>query len=311
MILARPLPAIAQQAGKVYRIGFLSATTVPDLVQAFRQGLRERGWIEGQNFALENRSADAKFEQVPELAADLVRRNVDIIVISATAMPYLRQSTAHVPIVFVIADDPVTAGYVVSLARPGGRMTGLTSLNLDLDGKRLEILKAAFPGVSRVGVFSSRHDGNRGERLAATQRAARSLGLQLTILEVPTPDLFSGAFDAASRAGVGACMVLGSPIFRVLQGQIAELGRTKRMPVVSAWRELPDAGGLMSYGTSVPAMFYRAAAYVDRILKGASPGDLPVEQAAQFELVVNLKTAKTLGLTIPPTLLLRADQVIE
>jgi len=310
-VVAAPLVAGAQQAGKVYRIGFLSGTTGPELVEAFRQGLRERGWIEGQNFGLEHRSAESRFERVPELAAELVRHNVDVIVVSATAVTYLRQATAQIPVVFVIADDPVAAGYVASLARPGGRMTGLTSLNIDLDGKRLEILKAALPRVSRVGVLSTPHDRARSDRVAATERAARSLGLHVTTVDVPSADLLSGAFDAARRARVGAIMVLGSPTFRALQGQIADVGRNKRIPVISAWRELPDAGGLMSYGTSVSAMFRRAATHVDRILKGASPGELPVEQATQFELVINLKTAKALGLTIPPSLLLRADQVIE
>ena len=311
-LLAAPLAAEAQQAGTVYRIGFLSGTTVPETPAArYGRGLSERAWVEGQHFTLEHRSAESKFHEVPELAADLARRHVDVIVVSATAIGYLKQATANIPVVFVIADDPVTAGYVVSLARPGGRMTGLTSLNVDLDGKRLEILKGAFPGVSRVGVLSSSHDRARSERVAVTERAARSLGMQLMILDVPGPTLLPGAFDAASRARVGACMVLGSPIFRTLQGQIAALGKSKRIPVVSAWRELPEAGGLMSYGTSVSAMFRRAAGYVERILKGASPGDLPVEQATQFELVINLKTAKALGLTIPPSLLQRADHVIE
>jgi putative ABC transport system substrate-binding protein len=309
--VGRPLAARAQQAGSMHHVGFLSATTVPDLLQALRQGLRERGWIEGQNFSLDDRSAEAKFDQLPEMAADMVRRKVDVIVVSATAIPYIRQATGHVPIVFVIADDPVAAGYVVSLARPRGRMTGLTSLNIELDGKRLEILKAGLPGVTRVGVLATPHDPARSARLAATERAARSMGTKLTIFDVRSAETLPGIFDAAGRAGVGACMVLGSPVFRVWQGQIADLGRNKGIPVVSAWRELPDAGGLMSYGTSVPAMFHRAATYVDRILKGADPGALPVEQAAQFELVVNVKTAKTLGLTIPRSLLVRADHVIE
>ena len=305
------IAAEAQEAGKVYRIGFLSATAVPDLLQALRLGLRERGWIEGKNFLLEYRSADARYEQVPELAAELVRRNVDLIVVSATAIPYLRQATAQVPVIFVIADDPVIAGYVASLARPGGRMTGLTSLNIDLDGKRLEILKAALPQLNRIGVFSTPHDPARRERLAATERAAQSLGVQITVHDVAVADVLPETFAAVGRARAGACMILGSPIFRAWQGRIAELARRKRMPVVSAWRELPHAGGLLSYGTSVPAMFRRAAAYVDRILKGASPSDLPVEQATQFEFVINLKTAKALGLTIPPSMILRADHVIE
>jgi putative ABC transport system substrate-binding protein len=310
-LLAAPLAAGAQQAGKVYRVGFLGGTTVPELVEALRQGLRELSWTEGQNFLIEYRSVDSKLEKVSEVAAELVRRNVDIILVAGTALPYVKQATGNVPVVFVTADDPVSAGYVASFARPGGRMTGLTSLNVGLDAKRLEILKAALPGVGRVGVLSTPHDRARSERVAATERAARSLGLQVTILEVPRADLLHGVFDAASRARVGALMVLGSPVLFVLQGQIVDLASKIRLPVISAWRELPDAGGLMSYGTSVLAMYRRVATHVDRILKGANPGDLPVEQATTFEFVINLKTAKALGLTIPPSVLLRADQVIE
>jgi putative ABC transport system substrate-binding protein len=309
--IAAPVGAEAQQAGKVRRIGFLGGTTVPELVEALRQGLRELGWMEGPHFVLEYRSANSKLEKVSELAAELVRSNVDVILVAGTALPYVKQATGNVPVVFVTADDPVSAGYVASFARPGGRMTGLTSLNVGLDAKRLEILKAALPGVGRVGVLSTPHDRARSERVAATERAARYMGLQVMILEVPRADLLHGAFDAASRARVGALMVLGSPVLFVLQGQIVDLARKIRLPVVSARRELPDAGGLMSYGTSVLAMYRRAATHVDRILKGANPGGLPVEQASTFEFVINMKTAKALGLTIPPSLLLRADQVIE
>ena len=309
--LTVPLAAGAQQAGKLWRIGFLAGTTVPELVEALRQGLRELGLTEGQHFVLEYRSADSKLEKVSGLAAELVRRNVDVILVAGTALPYLKQATGNVPVVFVTADDPVSAGYVRSFARPGGRMTGLTSLNVGLDAKRLEILKATLPGVGRVGVLSAPDDRARTERVAATERAARSMGLQVTVLEVPRADLLPGAFDAASHARVDALMVLGSPVLFVLQGRIVDLARKIRLPVISAWRELPDAGGLMSYGTSVLAMYRRAATHVDRILKGANPGDLPVEQATTFELVINLKTAKALGLTIPPSLLARADQVIE
>jgi putative ABC transport system substrate-binding protein len=310
-LLAAPLAAGAQQAGKVYRVGFLGGTTVPELVEALRQGLRELSWTEGQNFLIEYRSVDSKLEKVSEVAAELVRRNVDIILVAGTALPYVKQATGNVPVVFVTADDPVSAGYVASLARPGGRMTGLTSLNVGLDAKRLEILKTALPGVGRVGVLSTPHDRAHSERVAATERAARFMGLQLKILEVPRADLLQGAFDAASRARIGALMVLGSPVLFVLQGQIVDLARKIRLPVISAWRELPDAGGLMSYGTNVLAMYRRAATYVDKILKGAKPAELSVEQATKFELVINLKTAKALGLAIPPSLLLRADQVIE
>jgi putative tryptophan/tyrosine transport system substrate-binding protein len=301
----------AQQMGKMYRIGFLSGTTVLDLLEALRQGLREAGWVEGQNFLFEYRSAESRFEIIPELAAELTRRPVDVIVVAGTALPYVKQRTGNVPVVFVIADDPVSAGYVANLARPAGRMTGLTSLNVDLDAKRLEIVKAALPGATRVGVLSTPHDRAYRERLSAAERGARSMNLELKVLDVPRVDLLAGAFGAASSARLEALMVLGSPPLFVFQREIASLATKARLPVISAWRALPDAGGLMSYGTNVPAMYGRAALYVDRILKGANPGNLPIEQATTFELVINLKTAKALGLTIPPSLLARADQVIE
>ena len=307
--LAAPLAAEAQQVGKVHRVVFLTALAVPDLVDALRQGLRELGWIEGQNYVLEVRSATE--EKMPGLAVELARTNPDVIVVTATAMPYLGQTAANVPVVFGIGDDPVQAGYVASLARPGGHITGLTSLNIGLDAKRLEILKAALPGVRHIAVLSARQDRAHAERVAAIERSARTFGFQLKIVEASNAEGLPEAFEAANRARVGALMVLGAPLLRSYQREIVVLGAKARLPVISAWRELPEAGGLMSYGTSVPAMFRRAAIYVDRILKGAKPADLPVEQATTFELVINLKTAKALGLTIPPSLLARADQVIE
>ena len=309
-VLAAPFRVEAQQGGKVYRIVFLTVLAVPDLLEALRQGLRELGWSEGQSFVLEERRSNTD-EDVPAQAAELARGNVDVIVITANAVPYLGQAAANIPVVFAIGDDPVRAGYVASLARPGGHMTGLTSLNIGLDAKRLEILKAALPGVRHVGVLTTRHDPAYAERIAAIEHSARTLGLQLKIVEAWNAERLPEAFDAANRARVGALMVLGAPVLRSYQREIVAQGAKVRLPVISAWRELPDAGGLMSYGTSVPAMFRRAATYVDRILKGAKPSDLPVEQATTFELVINMKTAKALGLTIPPSVLLRADQVLE
>ncbi len=308
-LLAVPLAAEAQQTGKVYRVVFLTLLRVPDLVEALRQGLRELGWTEGETFVLEVRSTTE--ENIPSLADELARSNVDVIVITATAIPYLGNAAANTPVVFGISDDPIRAGYVASLAKPGGHMTGLTSLNIGLDAKRLEILKAALPRVHHVGALMTRHDPAYAERVAALEHSARALGLQIKRLEASNAEELPEAFDAASRAHVGAVMVLGVPVLRSYQRQIVALGAKARLPVISAWRQLPDAGGLMSYGTNVPAMFRRAATYVDRILKGARPADLPVEQATTFELVINLKTAKALGLTIPPLLLQRADQVIE
>ena len=308
-VVARPAGADAQQAGKRHRVVFLTVLPVPALADALRQGLRELGWLENHNYVLDMRSAiDA---EIRGLAAELARSQPDVIVVTATAMPYLGQATANVPVVFVIGEDPVQFGYVASLARPGGPMTGLTSLNIGLESKRLEILRDALPGVRHVAVLSTRQDRAHPQRIAEIERAARSLGLQLTIVEASNAERLPQAFEAANRAHVEALMVSGAPQLRSYQEEIVVLGRRTRLPVISPWRELPDRGGLMSYGTNVPAMFRRAASYVDRILKGANPGGLPVEQATTFELVINLKTAKGLGLAIPPSLLARADQVIQ
>ena len=288
--LTAPLAAEAQQAGKVWRIGFLGGTTVPELVEAVRQGLRELRWTEGQHFVLEYRSADSKLEKISELAADLVRRNVDVIVVAGTALPYAKQATGNVPVVFVTADDPVSAGYVASFARPGGRMTGLTSLNVSLDAKRLEILKAALPGVGRVGVLSTPTTARAASawRLPSGPLAPwgfRSRSLRCRRRSAPRRVRRCQPRPRRRPHGVGVASLF------VLQGQIVDLARRIRLRVL--------------------AMYRRAATHVDRILKGANPGDLPVEQASTFEFVINLKAAKGLGLTIPPSLLLRADQVID
>jgi ABC-type uncharacterized transport system substrate-binding protein len=308
--LAAPIAAGAQKAERPHRVGFLTGPTGTGTTffDAFRQGLQELGWKEGQNIALEYRVTQS--EQMPKVAEEMVRTQ-DLIVLTATAIQRARQATATVPVVFVIADDPVGAGFVSSLARPGGLMTGLTSLNVDLDAKRLEILKLTLPSVARVGVLSTSLDPTSRKRIAVAEQGARTLGLKLEIFDVPSADRLPGAFDQANRARVGALMVLGSPLLLTHQARIVELAAKARLPVISAWREFPNGGGLISYGTNVAAMFRRAAMFVDRILKGARPADLPVEQATTFELVVNLTTAKTLGLTIPQPLLLRADQVIE
>jgi len=307
--LVSPLGVRAQQGRKLHRVVFLTVLPVPAFVDALRQGLHELGWLEDQNYVLEVRSATD--DKIRELASELARSHSDVIVVTATALPYLGHATANVPVVFVIGEDPVRFGYVASLARPGGPMTGLTSLNIGLEAKRLEILKAALPGVRHVAVLSTRQDRAHLQRVAEIERAARSLGFQLTIVEASNAEGLPQAFEAASRANVGALMVSGAPHLRSYQEEIVVLGARRRLPVISPWREFPDRGGLMSYGTSVPGMFRRAATYVDRILKGANPSGLPVEQATTFELVMNLRTAKTLGLTIPPSLLARADQVIE
>jgi putative tryptophan/tyrosine transport system substrate-binding protein len=313
-LLAAPLAAEAQQAARVFRIGYLTGNSIEKdkgLGSAFQQGLAELGYGEGKNVVVEARYAAGHFERILAQAAELVQSKVDVIVVSATAIQEARAALAGVPTVFVIADDPVTAGFVASVARPAGHMTGLTSLNVDLDGKRLEILKAALPAVRRVGLLSTPQDRAQRERAAAAERAAHFLGLQLRFFQVSSMDQLPQVIDAVTQSRIEALMVLGSPVFRGYQAQTAQLVAKTRLPVVSAWREFPEAGGLLSYGTSVPAMFRRAAVFVDKILKGAKPADLPVEEPTRFELVINLKRAKALGLTIPQSLLLRADPVIE
>jgi ABC-type uncharacterized transport system substrate-binding protein len=312
-LLTAPLAAGAQQRDKVARIGFLSggsAGTENDLLAAFQQGMRELGYVEG-SLVIEDRYAAGHRDRLPDLAAELIQRRVDVVLLTATAISEANGALATVPTVFVIADDPVKAGLVASLARPGGHLTGLTSLNIELDAKRLEILKAALPSVRRVAVLTTPQDRAQRERVATAERAASSLGLQLEILQVSSVDQLGPAIDAANHRRVSALVVLGSPVLRGYSAQAARLLAQARLAAVSAWREFPEAGGLLSYGTNVAAMFHRAPVFVDKILKGANPGDLPVEQARTFELVINLKTAKALGLTIPPSLLQRADQVIE
>jgi putative ABC transport system substrate-binding protein len=313
-VVATPLAGEAQQAEKVFRIGYLSGNSAEsdtDLRSAFRQGLAELGYVEGKGSVIEYRYAAGQAERLPALAAELVQSKIDVVVVSATAVFEAKAALAGTPTVFVIADDPVKAGLVASLARPAGHMTGLSSLNIDLDGKRLEILKAALPAVRRVGLLTALQDRAQRERVAAAEQAARLLELQLQFFHLASMDQLPRTIDAATRSPIEALMVLGSPMFFSYSAQTAQLVAKTRLPAISAWRQFPQAGGLLSYGTNVPSMFRRAALFVDKILKGAKPADLPVEQPTTFELIINLKTAKALGLTIPPSLLARADQVIE
>jgi len=317
-LLAAPLAAEAQSAGKVARIGYLvgaSLSLSPHLHEAFRQGLRDLGYVEGRNVVIEYRSAEGKFERLPALAAELVALKVDVIVAGGTPQALAaKQATRTVPIVFAAAGDPVTSGLVTSLARPGGNVTGLTGLGPELVGKGLEQLTQAVPGVSRVAALWQ--PGGQGERtdkdiLKEADVAARALGVRLQFVEARGPEDFDRAFSDMTRARAGALTVLVSPMFFGERRRLVDLAAKNRLPAVYPWREFVDAGGLMSYGPDLADMFRRAATYVDKILKGAKPGDLPIEQPTKFELVINLKTAKALGLTIPPSVLLRADQVIE
>jgi putative ABC transport system substrate-binding protein len=307
---AAPLVAEAQQPrGKAARIGLLGDVPL-FLDEAFRQGLRELGYVEGQNIVIEHRSPEWKYERLPGLAADLVRLNVDIIVAaSPAATKAAKQATSTIPIVFTVSGDPVADGFVASLARPGGNVTGLATIGPELVGKQLEMLKAVAPKVSRVAVLQN--PDTHGGVLRQAEGSARGLGLHLQILEARTPSQIEAAFAAMSSQRVDGILVMRDAVFRAQRVQITALAAKKRLPAVYGLREEAEAGGLIAYGTSVPQLYRRAATYVDKILKGEKPGDLPVEQPTKFELVINLKTAKALGLTIPQSLLQRADQVIE
>jgi putative tryptophan/tyrosine transport system substrate-binding protein len=316
LILA-PLAAEAQQAAKVARIGYLATNLAgnPQGRDAFRQGLRDLGYVEGRNVVIEYRDAEGKIERLPALAVELVALKVDVIVTASTvAALAAKQATRTLPVVFAVAADPVTEGLVTSLARPGGNVTGLSNLAPELVGKRLELLKQIVPGVTRVAVLW--HPGALGKRtekdsLKEAEVAARALGVQLQVVEARGPEDFNRAFSDMTRARAGALTILASSMFFGERSRLVDLAAKNRLPVVHMEREYVDAGGLMSYGPNVADSFRRAATYVDKILKGAKPGDLPVEQPTKFELGINLKTAKALGLTIPQSLLQRADEVIQ
>jgi putative ABC transport system substrate-binding protein len=314
--LAAPLAVEAQPAGKVYRIGYLSAGSIsanPHNLEAFRQGLHELGWIEGRNIIIEYRSAEGRFERLPELVAELVQLKVDVIAASATpAALAAKNATGTVPIVGVSLTEPVRLGLIASLARPGGNVTGVSySVGTDIFGKDLELLNEVVPKVRRVAVLSNPDGPAQPLTISNIKGAARSLGLQLLLLEARAPGGFDGAFAAMARERVGALLVVTDPMFIPHRARLVDLAAKNRLPSIFTQRADVEAGGLMSYGPNFPDMYRRAATYVDKILKGAKPADLPVEQPTKFELVINLKTAKALGLTIPPSVLGRADQVIE
>ena len=316
-LVAVPLAAEAQQAAKVPRIGYLAGDLATNLHlhEAFRQGLRHLGYVEGHNLVIESRDAEGKFERLPILAAELVALQVDVIVAPTTvAALAAKQATRTLPIVFPVAADPVTSGLVTSLARPGGNVTGLSNLAPDLVGKGLEQLKQAVPGANRVAVLwqpGVLPERTRKDMLKAADVAARALGVRLQFVEARGSDDFDRAFLEMTTARAGALTVLGSSMFLSERRRLVDLAAKNRLPAMYAWREGVDAGGLMAYGPDLADLFRRAATYVDKILKGAKPADLPVEQPTKFELVINLKLAKALGLTIPQSVLLRADHVIE
>jgi len=314
-LLAAPLAARAQQAGRVHRIGFLGNTTPAleaNLVGPFREGLRELGYVDGQNIVIEYRWAEGKYERAPSLLAELLARKVEVIVTAGTPTSLAAQkATMSVPVVVVGVGDPVATGLVASLARPGGNITGLTSIGEALEGKRLELLREVVPKVSNVAVLWNPVNPVLQRVLDELQTAAAVLQIRVLLVSVRAQDEFDDAFAAITRQRPGALLVLGDRLFLQNRARIMAFAAKNRLPGVHSYRELVEAGGLMSFGPSYAGMHRRAAYYVDRILKGARPGDLPVEQPTKFELVINLKTAKALGLTIPQSLLQRADQVIE
>ena len=316
MILTVPLEAEAQQTQRIPRIGILSVGS-SDLGQAtiapFFAGLRDLGWVEGQNVAIENRRAEGREERLPTLAADLVHAKVQVILAAGgpASLNAARDATKTIPIVMVASSrDPISNGLIKSYARPGGNITGLVTAPEELTGKQLELLRDVRPGLARVAFLWDASTG-RVRLEKETTVAAQALGIELHSFEVRGPTEFDSAVAAATKARVGGVLFPGSPMFVRNRAQIAALLIEHRLPAISVWSSFTEAGVLLAYGPSLRDLFRRAAGYVDKILRGANPGDIPVERPTKFELVINMKTAKTLGLTIPQTLLLRADQVIE
>jgi putative ABC transport system substrate-binding protein len=314
--LAATFIAVAEPAAKVPRIGVLwfgspAAAPSPHL-DAFRQGLRELGYVEGQNVMLESRSSTRRLDLLPGLAANLIHLGVDLIVAAGDpAVHAVESATRAIPIVMVGSADPLGSGFITSLARPGGNITGLSTLSPELSGKRLVLLREVLPGISRLAVLLNPADPAKTLDVRELQSAARALGLHLQTLEVRGPGDFEAAFARMTEERVEALMALGDPLTVTYRIQIVDLAARSRLPAIYDLREFVDAGGLMSYGPSLPELFRRAAAYVDKILKGAKPADLPLEQPTKFELAVNLKAAEALGLTIPPLFLFQADEVIR
>ena len=316
MLFALCLPAEAQQAGKIFRIGYLdnstaSGSAIP--INAFRQELIKLGWIEGKNISIEYRFAEHKQERLPELAAELVRLKVDLIVVSGVPPAHVaKKATTTIPIVMTIAGDPVGQGLVASLARPGGNVTGLASLSPELITKRLEVLKDAVPKLTRVGVLLLRTQVGQNPQLKELRPVALALKLKLEEIETQTdPKDLESAFNTAKQKQVGAIMTTTNRYFFAERKRIVELAGKYRLPAIYPEKEFVDEGGLMSYGADYDDLYRRAAVYVDKILKGAKPADLPVQQATKFEFVINLKAANQIGLTLSPEFLARANKVIK
>jgi putative ABC transport system substrate-binding protein len=316
VLCALCFPAEAQQPTKIPRIGYLfalSTSTASARREAFRQGLRELGYVEGKNIVIEYRYADGKFDRLPALAAELVRLKIDVIITGgAPATRAAKEATSTIPIVMTFDGDPVGTGFVASLARPGGNITGLSTLAPELSGKRLELLKEVVPRLSRVAVFATSANPDTVQVLREVELAAKALGVTLQYLDVLSPKDIETAFRAASKGRAEAVLLMvGGPIVRAHQTQILDLAVKSRLPVMHNQREIVEVGGLMIYGVNQLDLDRRAATFVDKILKGRTPADLPVEQPMKFEFIVNLKAAKQIGLTIPPNVLVRADKVIR
>ena len=315
--LAAPLSSFAQQQGKVWRVGFLSQRSRPisldsDTFGAFRQGMRELGYVEGKNLVIEWRFADTQYERLPGLAVEFVQMKVDVIVTSGpAAISAAKKATTTIPIVFGSTQDPVREGFVKSLAHPGGNITGLSNLAGDLGPKHLEMLHSMVPKLSRVGVLMNPANPSNTTALKNVQAAAQRTGVTILSLEARTAKEIENAFFMMAQKKAGAVIVARDALFNQQGRQIVELAAKNRLPYITVYRESVEAGGLMSYAPNLTDQYRRAATYVDKILKGARPGDLPVEQPTKFELIINGKTAKALGLTIPQSLLISADKVIE
>ena len=305
----------AQQLKSVPRVGYLSVLSPSSdsaRFEAFVQGLLALGYVNGRSIIIETRYAQGKLARLPELAGELARGRVDVIVAGgSTAIRAMKNATKVVPIVMAHGSDPVELGYVTSLARPGGNITGLTHMAPELGSKRLELLKEMVAGLSRVGVLTDPGTGGHGPQIKELELAAPALGLQLRTMEVRAPDQLKTAFAAMNADGAGAFISLQQPTLDRMRARIVDLAAKNRLPAVYPNSEYVDTGGLVSYSADIVAMFGRTASYVDKILKGTKPADLPVEQPTKFELVINLKTAKQIGLTIPPNVLARADRVIR
>jgi putative ABC transport system substrate-binding protein len=306
--------AHAQPVGKVARLGFLWDTPAvwPHALAAFREGLHDLGWIEGQNLAIEYRWAEGRFDRLPGMVEELIRLKVDLIVAPTSIYTgAAMRATSTIPIVFASHADPINSGHVASLARPGKNATGLTILMSETMAKSLELLRAALPGLTRVAVIWDPATPSHTPAMRAVESTGRAMGLRLQSLAVRSTSAFDDAFSAAVRERAGAVLILSTPLFMGGTKRLAELALAHKLPTMFGPREHVEAGGLLSYSPDRADLYRRAALYVDKILRGANPAELPVQQATKFELVINLKTAKALGLTIPPALLQRADQVIE